>query len=58
MEEKQNPLDFALWKKSKPGEPFWPSGWGNGQPAAHCRSAMSCKHLGGNSLISTLVETI
>jgi cysteinyl-tRNA synthetase len=60
MEEKQNPLDFALWKKSKPGEPFWPSEWGNGRPGWHIEcSAMSCKHLGetfdihagGNDLI-------
>ena len=60
MEEKQNPLDFALWKKSKEGEPFWKSGWGNGRPGWHIEcSAMSCKHLGetfdihagGNDLI-------
>jgi len=60
MEEKQNPLDFALWKKSKEGEPFWASEWGNGRPGWHIEcSAMSCKHLGetfdihagGNDLI-------
>lgn len=60
MEEKQNPLDFALWKKSKEGEPFWQSEWGNGRPGWHIEcSAMSCKHLGetfdihagGNDLI-------
>ena len=60
MEEKQNPLDFALWKKSKEGEPFWESEWGNGRPGWHIEcSAMSCKHLGetfdihagGNDLI-------
>ena len=60
MEEKKNPLDFALWKKSKPGEPFWQSEWGNGRPGWHIEcSAMSCKHLGetfdihagGNDLI-------
>ena len=60
MEEKQNPLDFALWKKSKDGEPFWKSEWGNGRPGWHIEcSAMSCKHLGetfdihagGNDLI-------
>ena len=60
MEEKQNPLDFALWKKSKEGEPFWTSEWGNGRPGWHIEcSAMSCKHLGetfdihagGNDLI-------
>jgi cysteinyl-tRNA synthetase len=60
MEEKHNPLDFALWKKSKEGEPFWKSEWGNGRPGWHIEcSAMSCKHLGetfdihagGNDLI-------
>ncbi|MCU0414515.1 MAG: cysteine--tRNA ligase [Ignavibacteriaceae bacterium] len=60
MEEKQDPLDFALWKKSKEGEPFWKSEWGNGRPGWHIEcSAMSCKHLGetfdihagGNDLI-------
>lgn len=30
--EKKNPFDFALWKKSKPGEPFWDSPWGKGRP--------------------------
>lgn len=33
--EKRNPLDFALWKFSKPGEPFWSSPWGNGRPGWH-----------------------
>lgn len=60
MEEKQNPLDFALWKKSKEGEPFWKSVWGDGRPGWHIEcSAMSCRHLGetfdihagGNDLI-------
>lgn len=46
-EEKQNPLDFSLWKKSKEGEPYWESEWGNGRPGWHIEcSAMSCKHLG------------
>ncbi|MEG2418959.1 MAG: class I tRNA ligase family protein, partial [Eubacterium sp.] len=31
-DEKRSPLDFALWKKAKPGEPFWDSPWGNGRP--------------------------
>ena len=34
-EVKRNPLDFALWKKSKPGEPFWDSPWGKGRPGWH-----------------------
>ncbi|KAJ2992938.1 hypothetical protein NUW58_g2001 [Xylaria curta] len=32
---KRGPSDFALWKKSKPGEPYWPSAWGNGRPGWH-----------------------
>ena len=34
-EEKRSPLDFALWKKAKPGEPAWPSPWGDGRPGWH-----------------------
>lgn len=58
--EKQNPLDFSVWKKSKEGEPFWESQWGKGRPGWHIEcSAMSMKHLGetidihagGNDLI-------
>jgi cysteinyl-tRNA synthetase len=46
-EIKRNPLDFALWKKSKPGEPFWDSPWGQGRPGWHIEcSAMSKKYLG------------
>ena len=46
-ELKQNPLDFALWKKAKPGEPSWESPWGKGRPGWHIEcSAMSMKHLG------------
>ncbi len=48
-EEKQNPLDFALWKSAKPDEPFWPSPWGNGRPGWHIEcSAMAKKYLGKN----------
>lgn len=48
-EEKQNPLDFSLWKKAKEGEPSWESPWGNGRPGWHIEcSAMSCRHLGDN----------
>jgi cysteinyl-tRNA synthetase len=44
---KKNPLDFALWKASKPGEPFWPSPWGPGRPGWHIEcSAMIRQHLG------------
>lgn len=46
-EKKENPLDFALWKASKPGEPFWESPWGKGRPGWHIEcSVMSQKHLG------------
>lgn len=46
-ERKKDPRDFALWKKSKPGEPFWPSPWGEGRPGWHIEcSAMSQKYLG------------
>ncbi len=34
-EEKRSPIDFALWKKAKPGEPSWPSPWGDGRPGWH-----------------------
>jgi len=59
-EEKKNPLDFSVWKKSKEGEPYWHSKWGEGRPGWHIEcSAMSMKHLGetidihagGNDLI-------
>jgi cysteinyl-tRNA synthetase len=44
---KENPMDFALWKSAKPGEPFWPSPWGNGRPGWHIEcSAMSNRYLG------------
>lgn len=44
---KENPLDFALWKSAKPGEPSWDSPWGPGRPGWHIEcSAMSLKYLG------------
>ncbi|MBI1991972.1 MAG: cysteine--tRNA ligase [Candidatus Omnitrophica bacterium] len=46
-EEKQDPLDFALWKAAKPGEPSWESPWGKGRPGWHIEcSAMSTTCLG------------
>lgn len=59
-EEKKHPLDFALWKEAKEGEPYWESPWGKGRPGWHIEcSAMSCKllgesfdiHAGGHDLI-------
>lgn len=46
-EQKQDPMDFALWKGQKPGEPAWPSPWGMGRPGWHIEcSAMSMAILG------------
>ena len=46
-EAKEDPADFALWKASKEGEPYWDSPWGQGRPGWHIEcSAMALKHLG------------
>lgn len=46
-EKKENPMDFALWKTAKEGEPSWPSPWGEGRPGWHIEcSAMSVHYLG------------
>ena len=46
-DRKRHPMDFALWKASKEGEPFWDSPWGRGRPGWHIEcSAMSTKYLG------------
>jgi len=46
-DRKENPMDFALWKGSKPGEPSWDSPWGPGRPGWHIEcSAMSMRYLG------------
>ena len=46
-EIKKEPMDFALWKKAKPGEPFWESPWGHGRPGWHIEcSAMNRRYLG------------
>ncbi|HPQ60454.1 MAG TPA: cysteine--tRNA ligase, partial [Syntrophales bacterium] len=46
-EKKQNPMDFVLWKGSKPGEPWWDSPWGRGRPGWHIEcSVMSQRYLG------------
>ncbi len=50
-ETKEDPLDFALWKKSKPNEPSWPSQWGPGRPGWHIEcSVMSTKYLKTDTL--------
>jgi len=46
-EQKEDPLDFAVWKAAKPGEPYWESPWGKGRPGWHIEcSAMSRYHIG------------
>jgi len=46
-DKKEHPMDFALWKGAKPGEPYWESPWGQGRPGWHIEcSAMSTKFLG------------
>jgi cysteinyl-tRNA synthetase len=48
-ERKNHPMDFALWKSAKPGEPFWDSPWGPGRPGWHIEcSVMSHKYLGAS----------
>lgn len=47
--DKEDPLDFVLWKKAKAGEPFWPSPWGDGRPGWHIEcSAMSTQCIADN----------
>jgi cysteinyl-tRNA synthetase len=46
-EEKRSPVDFALWKKAKPGEPSWPSPWGPGRPGWHTECVVMALHLLG-----------
>jgi cysteinyl-tRNA synthetase len=49
--QKRDPLDFVLWKSSKPGEPSWDSPWGSGRPGWHIEcSCMSMKHLATKTL--------
>lgn len=43
-ERKEDPLDFALWKAAKPGEPTWPSPWSDGRPGWHIECSAMCSH--------------
>ena len=45
--EKRNPNDFAVWKKSKPGEPFWESKWGPGRPGWHIECSVMATDIQG-----------
>ncbi|GBE61326.1 cysteine-tRNA synthetase [Babesia ovata] len=48
---KKSPHDFALWKKAKPDEPFWPSPWGNGRPGWHIECSAMCSTVFGKDSI-------
>ncbi|MEL0084171.1 MAG: cysteine--tRNA ligase, partial [Gammaproteobacteria bacterium] len=47
-DDKENPLDFVLWKASKPDEPSWPSPWGDGRPGWHIECSAMSTHCLGN----------
>jgi cysteinyl-tRNA synthetase len=47
LEAKRNPADFVLWKRAKPGEPTWPSPWGDGRPGWHTECVVMSLHLLG-----------
>jgi cysteinyl-tRNA synthetase len=49
-EKKENPLDFTLWKRSKPGEPKWDSPWGEGRPGWHTECVVLSRHFLGETL--------
>ncbi|NLY21014.1 MAG: cysteine--tRNA ligase, partial [Tissierellia bacterium] len=49
-DEKESPVDFALWKKKKPGEPAWDSPWGEGRPGWHIECSVMAKSLLGDSI--------
>lgn len=48
ISEKETPIDFALWKKAKPGEPSWPSPWGDGRPGWHTECVVMALDLLGD----------
>lgn len=50
LSEKRSPNDFALWKTSKPGEPWWPSPWGNGRPGWHIECSVMASDICGDTL--------
>ncbi|MCL2568907.1 MAG: cysteine--tRNA ligase [Oscillospiraceae bacterium] len=47
---KENPMDFALWKSAKPGEPSWPSPWGEGRPGWHIECSVMASELLGKTI--------
>lgn len=50
VSEKQDPLDFVLWKLAKPSEPFWPSPWGEGRPGWHSECSVMSSHCLGEHI--------
>ena len=49
-EEKEDAMDFALWKAAKEGEPSWVSPWGNGRPGWHIECSAMAKHYLGETI--------
>ena len=49
-EEKNNPMDFVLWKKAKEGEPYWESPWGKGRPGWHIECSVMAKSILGETI--------
>lgn len=49
-QEKRNPMDFALWKKAKEGEPYWDSPWGKGRPGWHIECSVMSRSLLGDTI--------
>lgn len=49
-EEKEDPMDFAVWKAAKPGEPFWESPWGQGRPGWHIECSAMARHYLGKTI--------
>lgn len=49
-DEKENPMDFALWKKAKEGEPYWDSPWGKGRPGWHIECSVMARELLGDTI--------
>ncbi|CAH1954638.1 unnamed protein product [Acanthoscelides obtectus] len=50
LSDKRSPNDFALWKRSKPGEPAWDSPWGQGRPGWHIECSVMASEIAGNTL--------
>ncbi len=49
-EQKEDPMDFCLWKSAKPGEPHWPSPWGEGRPGWHIECSAMAEHYLGKTI--------